>query len=385
MSFAPAADELIRLVTRIHDRPAQLVLEFTGAGAAALSWLHSVGGSSRTVLEASDRYSQSSLIDLLGYVPERFTSLETSRAMALKAQARARELAVPGTPVFGIGASATIATDRLKKGEHRLAVVLAGPLGLQGFELELEKGARDRNAEEELVSRLILSAIADGKGLLKRPELNLLSSEQLIETFEPAPAVQELLNGERGCVMQAPDLSLQDTPSEPLLILSGSFNPLHHGHTGLAEAAGRLLGREVVYELPLQNADKPTLAAAEMQLRSSQFAGLARVLLTRAPLFVEKARLLPGSTFIIGVDTATRLLDERFYNGKEGLQDAFREFDALGGKFLVAGRKRPEGFAGLADLPLPEHLSHLFTELREEEFRVDISSTELRNQGALSR
>ena len=93
MSALMAPDDVTNLVNRIHDRPAQLVLEFTGAGAVALAWLHSVGGSSRTVLEASDRYSPGALIDLIGYTPDRYTGLPTSKAMAGKALARARELA----------------------------------------------------------------------------------------------------------------------------------------------------------------------------------------------------------------------------------------------------------------------------------------------------
>lgn len=377
-----APDDVTNLVNRIHDRPTQLVLEFTGAGAVALAWLHSVGGSSRTVLEASDRYSPGALIDLIGYTPDRYTGLETSRAMAGKALARARELAAAGTPVIGIGASATIATDRLKKGEHRAAVVLAGALGLQGFELTLEKGSRVRLAEEELVSRLILNAIARGKGLLKSVEPGLLDSEGLTETFEPAAELEKFIQGETGSVMQLPDLSLAEPPTGKLLILSGSFNPLHHGHTGLAQAAGSYLNQPVHFELPLVNADKPEVALAEVQPRSSQFAGLGPVLLTRAPLFVDKARLFPGSTFIIGVDTATRLLDERFYGSADSRQAAFAELDELGARFLVAGRKKPDGFAVLTDLGIPGPLKHLFSELPEDEFRVDISSTELRQQRA---
>ncbi len=372
MSPLPAPADLAVLLERIHASPVQLVLEFTGAGSVALAWLHSLGGSSRTVLEASDRYASSSLTDAIGYRPARSTSVEASVALAGVALRRARFLAQPGTPVSGIGASATIATDRSKRGEHRAVVALAGPLGTQSFELVLTKGARDRTEEELLVSRLILTAVADGSGLLWRPAIELRPDEELIETFVPAGLPDAT------AIVQQPDLSLATAPlGESLLILSGSFNPLHHGHRGLAEAASRKLNRPVVFELPLVNADKPELPLADTQRRAAQFAGIAPLLLTRAPLFVEKARLFPGSTFVIGADTATRLLDDRFYDGGTGgVSRALKELDELGARFLVAGRQRGDGFASLDDVQPPEQFSHMFGGL---DFREDISSTQLRN------
>ena len=371
MSALP--DDLTVLLERVHASPVQLVLEFTGAGSQALAWLHSLGGSSRTILEASDRYASSSLADAIGFTPQRSTSIEVSVALAQSARQRARFLALPGTPVIGVGASGTIATDRSKRGEHRAVIALAGPLGSHVFELVMDKGARDRAAEEELVSRLILSAVADGCGLLWRPSLGLLPGDSLSESFEPA----QTFDG--GAVLLQPDLSLGEPPlGESLLILSGSFNPLHHGHRGLAVAAARELGRPVVFELPLVNADKPELGLADTQRRAAQFAGVAPLLLTRAPLFVDKARLFPGSTFVIGADTATRLFDDRFYNGgaADPVSPVLSELDGLGAHFLVAGRKRGDGFATLADVQVPAQYRHMFSGI---DFREDISSTELRS------
>jgi hypothetical protein len=57
-------------ITSIHQTPHRLVFEFAGAGSLALFWLHSVPGSSRTVLEATDRYAAASLADLIGATPK---------------------------------------------------------------------------------------------------------------------------------------------------------------------------------------------------------------------------------------------------------------------------------------------------------------------------
>src|SRR5204862_7069527 len=81
-----------QLIERIHNSPHKLVLEFAGAGSQALFWLHSVPGSSRTILEATDRYTSASLADLLGAVPEHAVTRETAAVMATIAYRRAMRL-----------------------------------------------------------------------------------------------------------------------------------------------------------------------------------------------------------------------------------------------------------------------------------------------------
>ena len=70
------------LITAIHAAARPCVIEFAGAGSQALWWLHSVAGSSRTVLEATDRYSRYSMMSLLGSEPARYVSADAANAMA---------------------------------------------------------------------------------------------------------------------------------------------------------------------------------------------------------------------------------------------------------------------------------------------------------------
>src|SRR5215204_5522970 len=100
---------------RLFDSGRRLVYEFTGAGSLALAWLHSVGGSSRLLLEASDRYSTGSLGELLGHVPAKSVSLETAALMAHRAYRRAVRLSDGTSSCLGLACTATIATDRAKR------------------------------------------------------------------------------------------------------------------------------------------------------------------------------------------------------------------------------------------------------------------------------
>ncbi|MDQ3396868.1 MAG: hypothetical protein M3511_03710, partial [Deinococcota bacterium] len=166
-------EELEALITAIHATPHRLVLEFAGAGAQALAWLHGVGGSSRTILEATDRYAPASLISAIGFRAERFTSLRVAVAMADKAWGRARTLAGPGLPVIGIGSTATIATDRAKRGDHRCCAAVKDAFGIVTYALTISKGLRTRQQEEVVVSLLIVRALAEGCGVAALPELPL--------------------------------------------------------------------------------------------------------------------------------------------------------------------------------------------------------------------
>jgi hypothetical protein len=111
-----------------------------------------------------------------------------------------------------------------------------------------------------------------------------------------------------------------------------------------------------------------------------QFAGRYTVLASDAPTYNAKARLYPGTTFVVGYDTAVRIFAPRYYNDSSvEMLVALRELQTLGCRFLVAGRVDEQGmFRSLNDLAIPAEFEALFTAIPEHSFRRDISSTELR-------
>ncbi|MCS6839391.1 MAG: hypothetical protein NZ699_15285 [Roseiflexus sp.] len=365
-------------IAAIHGTPHRLVFEFAGAGSLALYWLHSVPGSSRTVLEATDRYAAASLASLIGRTPEKFVSAEVAHAMAEAAYRRAMRLTDGAAACLGVACTATIATDRTKHGSHGCSVAVYDGALMRTFDLTLAKGARDRAGEEQIISLLIIRAIAEACGVAA-PYLALESSEILERREETRPdPLTLLLQGEVDRVFVSADGRIHLEGAPPVALLSGSFNPLHAGHERLAQAAAALLGAPVAFELPILNADKPPLGYAELERRLDQFRHRYPVVLSRAPLFVQKAHLFPGCTFVIGYDTAVRIIDPRYYDGEAGRDAALAAIAAQGCSFLVAGRVQDGVFRTLADIDLPSSLRSLFRELPERLFRVDLSSTAIR-------
>jgi hypothetical protein len=145
-------------------------------------------------------------------------------------------------------------------------------------------------------------------------------------------------------------------------------------------AATRQVGMPAAFELTVVNADKPPLADEEVRHRLAQFLWRAPLWLTRAPTFCDKARLFPGATFVVGADTAARIVSPRFYQGSaDRMAEALADFRARGCRFLVAGRLDTQGqFLGLDDLGIPTAHRDLFAGIPATEFRLDLSSTELR-------
>ncbi len=178
-----------------------------------------------------------------------------------------------------------------------------------------------------------------------------------------------------GSWSRSPDLS-------GCIVLAGSFNPLHEGHMQIAKIASEITDRRVVFEISIENVDKPDLPRPELEQRLSQFTGVGDVAVTRARLFSDKAALLPGAWFVIGFDTAVRLLDDRYHSDGDAEADVRKLSDA-GVKFVVAGRVDNDGvFRGLKDIDIPQNLGEMFIEVSESAFRSDISSTELRKRGS---
>jgi hypothetical protein len=356
-------------IAAMHGSGRKAVLAITGGGSGAIAELLRVPGGSRLLVEALVPYDARALTEFLGFEPAQACSVE--------------KLAPTGALLLGLGATAGLVTDRPRQGEHRCHIAVASTSGTEVSSIVLAKGRRDRAAEEDLVARAVVLCLARGCGVdAPSPEI-LLGDDERYTTGSAAGTsdpIDRLIAGSLDRVTAWPDGRLAPTAPAPGVVLPGSFDPLHEGHLLLARVAEGIRQQPVAFEISVTNVDKPPLDSGEVRSRLAQFAGRARVELTRAPTFLEKTRLLPGVTFVVGADTAERLVAARYYGGDEArMAAALREIADRGSSFLVAVRADSAGrVRSLSDVAVPPPFAHLFTAIPETRFRLDSSSSDIR-------
>jgi nicotinic acid mononucleotide adenylyltransferase len=242
-------------------------------------------------------------------------------------------------------------------------------------------------------------------------------------------AAERIVSGECQSVALVPFqgqfMALSKTILPPKsIVFPGSFNPAHKGHVQLAQAALDKTECKVAwFELSLTNADKPCLEEDQVVERLERFLkldimpehwgvilvsvkGITRrsicfnlilffFLQTNAPLFKQKVDLLNPLQvsrsflvpplplhFVIGTDTLVRLIDPKYYNNSK--DEMLSTLEKMPCHFVVGGRltqktDSPTFVTGKEEVQrLPASLQSKFTLLGE--FRVDISSTELRKE-----
>lgn len=172
---------------------------------------------------------------------------------------------------------------------------------------------------------------------------------------------------------------------EPLLIMPGSFNPIHQAHMNMAKHASNYAGRRIFLEHAIKTLDKPENPDILYTARHVVENGFS-IFITDLPFFYLKAEQFYGATFVVGADTYARIIDPKYYSGKQELRNALAFIqDNCKCEFLVYPRMIAGKVYTMGDYKTPYSI-HSFTDMSDPYIQdrypfkpLDISSSAIRN------
>lgn len=388
----------MKLIDDLKSSNASLYICCTGGGSGIQDILWREPGTSSYLVGASFPYSMSEFDSFIGFkLGDKYCSQKAAVELAMAAYIKAREYCIlnPGkdNPI-GMGLSCATSTNRERRGSNSVFVVTCNKYGFFTAVIGFPSGVGEyaRQTDGDFINQVGLAAIATtiGKEYAIKYSYN---TEQLSGNFEnklfthislQMKEIPPVLAREQ--FFEHPYFDCNGTKDKilagaNLLFMPGSFNPIHDGHRDIAWKTGNLTGQQCVYMVTVDSVHKKPLLVPEMLDRVA-ISRLERygiyqqgdILFTQNdPLFIDKAKNYPGCGFIIGYDTAARMLDPKW--GPE-IIPMLHEFRKYKTKFYVCGRIIDGELKTIKDLNYPSYFNELFIEVPNT--GTDHSSTKIR-------
>jgi hypothetical protein len=326
----------------------RFVITTTGGAFSSSSYLMSRPGASSSIVQLNGPYAQEATEKLMEEPTESFASLKAANELSITSLKQCRDLLDQKYNFIGVGVTAALATNRWLKGDHRLHIVITTDINRFTFSLNLYKGYppdpetpeklfRTRAQEDELCGKLVIFAIAYickiipltfFHSLIKENFLNIMDKYDFNDEIfnnpihrllhSKIPEISDLRHEIVNSVLVVDDKYFINPSLKNIVMLSGSFNPMHDGHISMLQNACALNHTDGIFEMCVVNIDKPPLSFDDIIARIDTFDSRP-VVLTNAPLFADKDKLFTGISYAIGIDTAIRLINPKYTYGDADL------------------------------------------------------------------
>jgi hypothetical protein len=395
--FMLSINDLVLMIhTNCNETDRRFVITTTGGGYSANKDLMTRPGASNTILALNGPYAREATMKHIQEPVDSFASLEAANELSITSLNDCRFLRSQAKNIsefdcinqcFGIGVAAALKSATWKKGDHRCHIVITSNIIRLNFSLTLHKGSppseehpdglpfRSREEEDTLCGNIVILLMAHICGLIKTEEelfdqlskfyINILDKFEMKRDnlddipFRFHPIISNLRSERINNILCIPKEDgtfnfVRNAPlnNKDLIILSGSFNPLHAGHISCLNQACLIKGEGCygIFELCIKNIDKPSISDDEIirRLDMFRFPNTTPIVLTEAPLFVDKARIFSNASYAIGVDLVIRLVDPKYFDHNyHSMIKNLLKMIFQGAKFYVSPRSY-----GIARIPV---------------------------------